>query len=78
MSGDNKERPIFDYVHMQIFATETIVGKCIALLKYEEEGTNYLVKNLLELEVPELLFESVTQPTDEEIEKALEKLPKVE
>lgn len=70
LCGDNKERPIFDYVHMQIFATETIVGKCIALLKYEEEATNYLIKNLLELEVPELLlfYESAQ---DEKLKNAL-------
>ncbi len=68
--GDNKERPVFDYSYMQIFTTETIIGKCIALLKYEEEGTNYLIKRLLELEVPELLlFYKATK--DEKLKNAL-------
>lgn len=46
---------IFDYINMQIFSTEGIIQKCIAILQYKSEETRYLVTKLLDAKVPELL-----------------------
>lgn len=51
-----EKKAIFNYTHIQMFSTETIIGKCIRLLQYEDSNSAYLLKHLLEADVPELLI----------------------
>lgn len=66
---------IFNYSYMQIFSTESIICKCISLLSYNQEDSEYLVKKLLEADVPELLifYEAAQdQKLKEEIRKKID------
>lgn len=54
---DNKEKgAVFNYSYMQIFSTESVICKCVGLLRYEQEESVYLLKNLLKADIPELLI----------------------
>ena len=54
---NNKEKgAVFSYSYMQIFSTESVICKCIGLLRYEQNDSKYLLKNLLKADVPELLI----------------------
>ena len=54
---NNKEKgAVFNYSYMQIFSTESVICKCVGLLKYEQEDSVYLLNNLLKADVPELLI----------------------
>lgn len=54
--NDEKNDALFDYSNMQIFSTESVICKCIGQLKYEQEDSEYLLKNLLKADIPELLI----------------------
>lgn len=65
-----EEDAIFDYTHMQMFSTEAMIQKCIAILQYDNEETKYLVTQLLSVEVPELLV-YYDAASDKDLKEAL-------
>lgn len=75
--GENnvKKDAIFNYSYMQIFSAESVICKCISLISYNQEGSEYLVKKLLEADVPELLIfheAAQDQRLKEEIRKKID------
>ncbi|MCI8299845.1 MAG: hypothetical protein HFI69_05765 [Lachnospiraceae bacterium] len=56
--GENNKNKgaLFNYSYMQIFSTESVICKCVSLLRYEQEESAYLQKNLLKADIPELLI----------------------
>ncbi len=53
----NEEKgAVFDYSYMQIFSTESVICKCVGLLRYDQWDSTYLLENLLKADIPELLI----------------------